>query len=47
MTETIQNIGWSIVFSLVGGLVGMGLVLLASLIVPRLIERHTPHIDEQ
>jgi uncharacterized membrane protein YjfL (UPF0719 family) len=47
MTETIQNIGWSIVFSMVGGLVGMALVLLSSLVVPWVIERHTPNIDEQ
>jgi uncharacterized membrane protein YjfL (UPF0719 family) len=47
MTETIQNIGWSVVFSLVGGLVGMALVLLASLVLPWVIDRHTPNIDEQ
>ncbi len=47
MTETIQNIGWAVVFSLVGGLIGIVLVLLASLVVPRVIERHTPNIDEQ
>ena len=45
--EVIHNIGWSIVFSVVGGLVGMMLVLLASVIVPRLIDRFTPNIDEQ
>ena len=47
MMEVIHNIGWSIVFSVVGGLVGMMLVLLASVIVPRLIDRFTPNIDEQ
>jgi uncharacterized membrane protein YjfL (UPF0719 family) len=45
--ETLNNIGWSIVFSLVGGLIGMVLVLLFSLITPRVIDRLTPHIDEQ
>jgi len=45
--EVIHNIGWAIVFSVVGGLVGMMLVLLASVIVPRLIDRFTPNIDEQ
>ncbi len=34
------------VFSLIGGLVGMVLVLIASLIVPGLIDRLTPDIDE-
>jgi uncharacterized membrane protein YjfL (UPF0719 family) len=47
MVETIQNIGWSIVFSVVGGLLGMVLVLMASVVVPRLIDRLTPNIDEQ
>ncbi len=47
MMETIRNIGWSVVFSFIGGLVGMGLVLVSSLIVPRLIDRLTPNIDEQ
>jgi hypothetical protein len=42
MMEVIHNIGWAIVFSVVGGLVGMMLVLLASVIVPRLIDRFTP-----
>ena len=47
MIETIQNIGWSLVFSVVGGLLGMALVLVASLVVPRVIARLTPNIDEQ
>ena len=47
MIETIHNIGWSIVFSVVGGLLGMILVIVASFIVPRVIDRLTPNIDEQ
>ena len=47
MIETVRNIGWSMVFSFIGGLVGMALVLAASFLVPRLIERLTPNIDEQ
>ena len=47
MIETIRNIGWSIVFSVVGGLLGMVLVVVASLIVPWLINRLTPNIDEE
>jgi uncharacterized membrane protein YjfL (UPF0719 family) len=47
MTETINNIGWSIVFSLIGGLVGMVLVLASSALVPRLMNRLTPNIDEE
>jgi hypothetical protein len=47
MIETISNIGWSMIFSLVGGLVGMALVLLASAVVPKLMDRLTPNIDEE
>lgn len=47
MSEVVQNIGWAVVFSIVGGVVGVGLVLVASLILPRLIERVTPNIDEE
>jgi uncharacterized membrane protein YjfL (UPF0719 family) len=46
MIDTIRNIGWSVIFSFVGGLVGMVLVLAASLIVPGLIDRFTPDMDE-
>jgi hypothetical protein len=47
MLETLRNIGWSIVFSVVSALVGMMLVLMASFVIPRLIDRLTPNIDEQ
>ncbi len=47
MTETIYNIGWAMVFSVIGGLIGMVLVIASSLILPRLIDRLTPNIDEQ
>jgi hypothetical protein len=47
MTETVTNIGWSVVFSLVGGLIGMILVLVSSAFVPRLMDKLTPKIDEE
>ena len=47
MTETVINIGWSVIFSLIGGLVGMILVLASSAFVPRLMDKLTPNIDEQ
>jgi hypothetical protein len=46
MNEVTQNILWSMVFSTVGGIVGVLLVFLSSFVLPRLIERMTPHIDE-
>lgn len=47
MVETFNNIGWSMIFSLIGGLVGMVMVLLASFVVMRLVNRFTPNIDEE
>jgi hypothetical protein len=45
--DAIINIGWAIVFSVVGGVIGVGLVLAASMVLPRLIDRMTPNIDEE
>ena len=45
--EVMGNIAWAIVFSLVGGAVGVVLVLLASVILPRFVERLTPDLDEE
>jgi len=47
MSEVTRNIGWAVVFSFVGGVVGIALVLVSSLVLPRLIERMTPNIDEE
>ena len=47
MSEVLQNIGWAMVFALVGGLIGLGLVSLAAVLLPRLIERFTPNLDEE
>jgi hypothetical protein len=47
MIETVSNIGWSVIFSVVGGLVGMALILLASVVVTKLMCRLTPSIDEE
>lgn len=44
--ETVLNLGWSLVFIVIGALVGMGLVLLASSLIPRLLDRFTPNMDE-
>jgi len=46
MTDAVINIGWAVVFVFVGGVVGVVLVLASSLVLPRLIERMTPNIDE-
>jgi len=46
MTDAIINIGWAVVFSIVGGVVGVVLVIAASSILPKLIDRFTPNLDE-
>jgi uncharacterized membrane protein YjfL (UPF0719 family) len=47
MVETIRNIGWSLVFSTIGALIGTVLVLVSTLVVPRILDRLTPNVDEQ
>ena len=47
MSEVMQNIGWAAVFAFVGGLVGLALVALAAVLLPRLIEKFTPNLDEE
>ena len=47
MSEVMMNIGWAAVFAFVGAIVGIGLVLMVAAILPRLIERFTPNLDEE
>jgi len=46
-TVQLTAIGWGIVYVVVGGLVGSVMVVIASAVVPKLIDRLTPAIDEQ
>ncbi len=47
MADTVLNLIWSIVFSLVGGIAGILLVLASTAFIPRLVDKLTPNIDEQ
>jgi uncharacterized membrane protein YjfL (UPF0719 family) len=47
MIETIQNISWAMIFSIVGGMVGMAMVIASTMILPALIDKLTPNLDEQ
>lgn len=47
MGEIFMNIGWAVIFSFVGGIIGIILILGAAMILPRLIDRLTPNIDEE
>jgi hypothetical protein len=46
MSEVFVNIGWAVTFSFVGGTIGVILIFLATMLLPRLIDRFTPNIDE-
>jgi len=46
MSEVMMNIGWAALFALVGGVVGIILILAATAIIPGILERLTPGIDE-
>jgi hypothetical protein len=46
MSEVFVNIGWAVVFAFVGGFIGVVLLLLAAMLLPRLIDKFTPNIDE-
>jgi ABC-type multidrug transport system fused ATPase/permease subunit len=47
MSEVMSNIGWAMIFAASGGVVGLGLVAIAAALLPRLIERFTPNLDEE
>lgn len=44
--EALINIGWAIVFCVLGALIGVALVLTAAAFVPRVLDKFTPSIDE-
>src|SRR5437867_3193396 len=41
------GIGWAVIYTVVGGIIGIALVLGASFLLPYLINRLTPDIDEE
>jgi ABC-type multidrug transport system fused ATPase/permease subunit len=47
MSDTVIHLAWAVGICLLGGVVGIALVLLATLFLPRIIERLTPDIDEE
>ncbi|MCX6992305.1 MAG: DUF350 domain-containing protein [Kiritimatiellaeota bacterium] len=46
MMEAVSNIGWAVIFAVVGGLVGIVLMMIAAVMIPKLLDRLTPTIDE-
>jgi hypothetical protein len=47
MSEVFVNIAWAVVFTAAGGFVGVFLVLLSTLIVPRVLSRLSPSMNEE
>jgi hypothetical protein len=45
--EVATNIGWAILFAVIGAGVGIILVIGALAFLPRLVERLTPDLDEE
>ena len=46
MQEVIINIGWAVIFTVVGGTVGVLLMLFATFLIPRMLARLTPNMNE-
>jgi len=47
MHDTWVNIGWAVIFSVAGGIVGIVMMALAAYILPKIIDRFMPLVDEQ
>ena len=46
MRDVIVNMGWASVFMVVTALVGVVLILISTLVLPKFLDRLTPSIDE-
>ena len=46
MMSVLGNMGWAAIFSIFAAVVGILLILAATLVVPRILDRLTPSIDE-
>lgn len=46
LTQILTNLGWAISFTVIGALVGTVLIVMVSSILPRIINKSTPDIDE-
>lgn len=46
MQDVLINVAWAILFTLAGGSVGILLILLATLVIPKFLSRLTPNMNE-
>jgi hypothetical protein len=47
MKDVIANFGWASLFMVVSAVIGVILVLGAAMVIPKLLDRLTPAIDEE
>lgn len=45
--DALSGLGWAGAYALAGTIVGMVLMLLSSILLPRIINRMTPNLDEE
>ena len=46
MKDAFMNIGWASIFMVVSALVGIILIMASTMVIPKLLERLTPNMDE-
>jgi len=46
MMEVVSNIGWAVIFVVIGGIVGIVLMMTAAVMIPKLLDWLTPNLDE-
>ncbi len=47
MNNVLQNLIWLVVFVFAGGGAGLMVIMLSSLLLPKILERFTPALDEE
>jgi hypothetical protein len=47
MTTVLVNLGWASIFIVTSAVVGVVPILASTLVIPKLLERLTPNIDEE
>ena len=46
MDDIYADLGWAVVFSIMGGIIGILLILASTLFIPRILSRLTPNLNE-
>ena len=46
MSEVVINVAWAVIFTVVGGFIGICLVLLSTVVIPKILARLTPSMNE-